>query len=363
MQTTTSAPPVPSSRAGRDWLETQRLNLQRLTDSVLIRKDFNPAAKAVARSVDRMLATHAHTQAALRETSVALFADEQERRAGLSLRQVAAMALELYVQTRAKLPPRVRQSLGGLSAEAVSYENRAIRRAAQEIMLMARALQQNTNAELKAEGDALWLSSSLLSVCAPPADPYRVNECIYCHRHTRLRAACKVHRAEGRYTVPLQQRHDFANALAEATQRLRNHFEHDLVSLHEMLDKSNDPAVLQVLDSVAQTVLLPQTTETLAIASRRVTTSRPSLDDIVRAWHSLPLVDDEEGVDAARTSSLGLGVELFTHLVRLDAFLRMGGDKRRRSRASTPANMEESGKKPAAKKTKQGGTRGPRKVK
>lgn len=320
------------SKVSRDWGQTQRTNLKRLIDSVVARRKFDPLATALTKKIQGLLVKNEPVRQPVRESSVAAFAKLSEGKEGLSLQHIAAQALKLYQATVDSLPPMALKKIGALSGPSIAYENRPILKASQEIDAMARQLQADQDPELRSRGQALWLSSRLLAVTAPPADQFRTNKCVFCYRYTTLRMTCKVHRVQGRYTAALPQRGKFSEAMADANRRFETYVKKFPQDLRALEDPRGDAEAVTTLKRVAGAVLDQVCQNTLALAIERSGGEDATLSSAVATWHRLPEVSDDDGLSAMGQSDLGIPIEFMEHLIRFDAFMRMGGEVKRRPR-------------------------------
>lgn len=323
--------PTSSDKPGKDWLDVQRTQLQRLISSILIRDGFDDRSLVAARSIEKVLKEQPGTIHPPRESSIPLFTNVQEKAGGLSFRWVAGLALSLFQETEADLPTKVRTALGRLSGDSISYMNRPIHRAAKEILAMSQKVQRSGDVSLLQAGQALWFSGRLLSTSAPPADQFKANECAFCHRHTLSRTTCHVHRTQGRYTVPLQQRENFDSWIQYENARLESYFIENKKDLDALMGADAELA-LQALLRACEALCTPQALATLKSAIDAAGGSNADISAVVSAWHQLPQVDDRDGVSAVEQSTLPAAAEMMTHLIRFDAFSRMGGDIERRKR-------------------------------
>lgn len=323
--------PTSSDKPGKDWLDVQRTQLQRLISSILIRDGFDERSLVVARSIETLLKEQPGTIHPPRESSIPLFTNVQEKAGGLSFRWVAGLALKLFQDTEADLPAKIRASLGHLSGDSISYMNRPIHRASKEIIAMSQKVQRAGDVSLLSAGQALWFAGRLLSTSAPPADQFKANECAFCHRHTLSRTTCHVHRTQGRYTVPLQQRENFESWVQHENARLESYFVENSKDLHALMGADADEA-LKALLSACEALCTSQAFATLKSASVAAGGLKAGLAAIASAWHQLPQVDDRDGISAVEQSTLPVAAELMSHLLRYDAFTRMGGDIERRKR-------------------------------
>lgn len=313
------------------WADLQRVNLKRLVDSVLIRANLEVGAMTLMKSINKQLQDRPLTLSHLAQAPLALFPHSTPNPRALSLKDIARSALDLYQNTVHALPPRFRRQIGPLSADFIHYDNRQIRQAAKEIDVMARALQKSTDAAIRNHGQSLWLASRLLSVTAPPVNTNKINECVFCHRHTIKQTACSHHRVNGKYTASTLQREQLHQEISALHSALQTRLEDSPDDLKTLMNSTSDAQCIKALARLTKKCLSPATQACFSSAISHLDPAAALLPQVISRWHHLPEVSDAPGISAIDNTGTPAAA-LFLHLTRFDAFQRMGGDLPKRAR-------------------------------